>query len=382
MSPTLDDDWVRRIHETPLRFVLAVTGGGSEAIGRLLRVPGASRSVLEAIVPYAAAALSDFLGARPEEFCSGRTARAMAMCAYQRAKSLAAAEGLDTPLAGIGCTAGLHTDRPKRGSERVHLAVQTAQSTVAQSIVFEKSARSRGQQEAIVANLILALAGEACGLPAELAWPWLPGENLETARCHAPPPWQELLAGQQQRVGQSVPALPAGRQAVFPGAFNPLHDGHRRMRGIAQQMLGAPVCYEISILNVDKPPLDFLEMQARGAQFRPDEPLWWSRAATFLEKSAVFPDATFIVGADTIVRIGDPKYYGDDPAACREAIAGIAHRGGQFLVFGRTVEGRFQTLDDLPLPAELRALCRQVPAEQFHMDVSSTQLRQATHQDD
>ena len=40
-----------------------------------------SRSILEALVPYASAALDDFLHARPEQYCGARTARAMAMVA-------------------------------------------------------------------------------------------------------------------------------------------------------------------------------------------------------------------------------------------------------------------------------------------------------------
>ena len=66
-------------------MVLAITGGGSGAIADLLEVPGGSRTVLEAVVPYSAAALVEFLRGKPEQFCSARTARAMAMAAFQRA---------------------------------------------------------------------------------------------------------------------------------------------------------------------------------------------------------------------------------------------------------------------------------------------------------
>ena len=71
---------------------MAVTGGGSRAISELLEVPGASRTVLEAVVPYAAPALIAWLGAKPEHFCEPRTARAMAMVGFQRAGAYAAEE--------------------------------------------------------------------------------------------------------------------------------------------------------------------------------------------------------------------------------------------------------------------------------------------------
>ena len=66
---------IRSIHASSLRYVMAVTGGGAGAIGRLLEVPGGSRTLIEARVPYAAAALSDLLHAPPESYCSSATAR-------------------------------------------------------------------------------------------------------------------------------------------------------------------------------------------------------------------------------------------------------------------------------------------------------------------
>ena len=43
---------VEQIHNAPKMAVIAVSGAGAEALAWLLGVPGASRTVLEAIVPY------------------------------------------------------------------------------------------------------------------------------------------------------------------------------------------------------------------------------------------------------------------------------------------------------------------------------------------
>ena len=59
--------------------------------------------------------------------------------------------------------------------------------------------------------------------------------------------------------------------------------------------MGSEVAHEISLVNVDKPPLDFTDLAERAAQFAASEPLWITRAATFREKADVFPGATFIV---------------------------------------------------------------------------------------
>src|SRR5262249_56627326 len=69
---------IEALHQSPVRCVLALAGGGAGAASRLLGVPGASRTVLEVVVPYHDRALTEFLGFRPEQFCSAATSRDMA----------------------------------------------------------------------------------------------------------------------------------------------------------------------------------------------------------------------------------------------------------------------------------------------------------------
>ena len=63
MSPS-DAAWqqlISALHGSGRKAALAITGGGSGAIGELLRVPGGSRLLIEAQVPYDALALETFL---------------------------------------------------------------------------------------------------------------------------------------------------------------------------------------------------------------------------------------------------------------------------------------------------------------------------------
>ncbi len=147
------------------------------------------------------------------------------------------------------------------------------------------------------------------------------------------------------------------------------------MAQIAAESLKRPVAIEISILNVDKPPLDYFEINRRLSQFPPEQPVILSRAATFDEKSRLFPGATFIVGSDTLRRIALPGYYAGDKAACFSALQRIANRGCKFLVFGRDMGTGFVRLADLDLPDILRNISREVPPEVFREDISSTSLR-------
>ncbi len=112
---------IEAIHRSPAKVALVLTGGGVTAAGQLLSVPGGSRTILEVIVPYHENALCDYLGFQPEQFCSADTAAAMAERALDRARAVAP----DDSLVGLGATASLATDRPKKGEHRFHVATAT-----------------------------------------------------------------------------------------------------------------------------------------------------------------------------------------------------------------------------------------------------------------
>src|SRR5262245_60972635 len=110
-----------KLHATDLHYAMVLTGGGVTAAGWLLSVPGGSRAVLEISVPYGEESLADYVGHRPASYCSADTSGALARRAYDRARWLAPG----VPVAGIGVTASLRSDRPKRGDHRFHLTCQT-----------------------------------------------------------------------------------------------------------------------------------------------------------------------------------------------------------------------------------------------------------------
>ena len=190
---------VQKIHDSPGRLVLALNGG-SRALAELLETPGGSRTLLEAAIPYSEGALISWLGSRPEQFCSDRTARAMAVVGFRRALRYSAAESV---AAGISCSASLASDRPKRGPHRAHVALQTAARTACWSLELRKGARSRAEEEQMVSRMVLNAAADACGVDERLELPLFDGEHVEVQQITAPQQWQDLFLGRVEAISSS-----------------------------------------------------------------------------------------------------------------------------------------------------------------------------------
>lgn len=162
--------------------------------------------------------------------------------------------------------------------------------------------------------------------------------------------------------------------ALLSGSFNPLHAGHEELRLAAERRLAGPVHFELPIVNADKPPLEPAEVMRRLAQISRVS-VAVSTAATFVEKAELLPGVAFVVGMDTAVRILEPRFYGGSESQMQRALERIATAGCQFVVAGRTWDGRFRTLDDLPIPPGIGELFDAIPESEFRRDISSTELR-------
>ena len=370
------DGLVHCIHASRTAAALVLTGGGTGAIPLLLRRPGGSRTVLDVAVPYGAAAVADYLGEAPAQACSAETAEALARRAFGRAVRLRPDACI--PVVGLGATAALATDRVRRGEDRLQAAAFDGARTIALEWRFQPSHSNRQAQEAAAERAIVALLADAVGVA---PWRRLAGSDLAFARRRVAveddelavvhdgtQPWVTAYSDERRRPGGPIPT------ALVPGSFNPWHEAHLALWEAARRRFGDPVAYELSITNVDKPPLPSAEVLRRAAQFDSRARLILTAAPTFVEKARLLPGAAFVVGVDTARRIVDPVYYGG-VEAMHGALRELRSVGSKFVVAGRLEHGRFLQLRDLTMPSEFAGLFEAIPAGELRVDVSSTELR-------
>src|SRR5438874_3029976 len=385
MSPS-DAAWqklISTLHASGRKAALAITGGGSGAVGELLRVPGGSRLLIEAQVPYDALALAAFLGFAPAQACSADTAIAMARSVRARAARLVPA---GTDLVGVGVTAALVSDRPRKGEHRFHIAFANSAGIAHCTGVMAKGRRDRAAEEDLVSRAIVLWLARACGIAAPGIAALSPRSLLDADEHYAETgvaavdTIDQLLAGELDRVtvqpdGQMMLSAPQPL-VLFPGSFNPMHEGHVLLARVAEELRQQPLAFEISVTNVDKPPLAGETVRHRLAQFAWKSPVELTRAPTFVEKSRLFPGTTFVVGADTAERLFGPQYYGDDEVRMHMALEEIANSGGSFLVAVRIdAAGRVRALNDIPVPPRYADLFTEIPEHRFRVDTSSSEIR-------
>ncbi len=371
---------VQQIHDRSGRTVVVTAGAGTQAVAWILGVAGASRTLLEALVPYDESSFNDFLGQVPDQYVAPETAGLLAGRAVSRARQLW--KGPE-PVIGLACTATIVTDRPKLGEHRAHICAWTAEKIIHHSLHLQKGARNRKGEERLVSQLLLNALAEAYGLETSLALSLGHGDEHECQRVMVANPARKLLAGQADYFSLGADGWiddgPNGA-AILSGAFNPLHQGHTALAEAASDLLGLKVIFELTAVNADKPPMAEGELLRRLLQFAGRYPILVSGAPTFQAKARLFPGTTFVVGYDTAARILQPRFYGGQEAQMVAALNEIGERGCCFLVAGRQDErGQFHEAGELAIPKSLEDLFRALPSDRFRRDISSTEIRKNRH---
>jgi len=362
----MNEQDIRSIHEGPYKLVFVSSGGGTKAISDLLKVPGASQTILESYIPYSRQSMDEYLKIKPSYYCGLQTTVNMAVTAFDRAKKLAP-ECDPKHLLGVAVTATLSTTYEKMGTHRFFICIQGFGATHVVSHYLTKGKRTRESEEEVVSECLKRLIGIVSGLEVEL--PEL-AQELSYEVVSAKQEWHDLESRHIDYITKSG----SPTKLIFPGTFQPFHKGHLSIQKIAEEKFGESATFEISIRNVEKTLLSYYEIEKTLDQFKAGQNWVLTNAPTFVEKAAIFKESTFVMGMDTLIRLFNPKFYENDQVM-QSSLNVFIDNDIRFLIFGRQIGSQFMTLNDFLIPKEFKDRFNGITEQEFREDISSSAIK-------
>lgn len=357
----------KALRATKLKYYFVATGAGAGLQKLLWDVPGISKVLVGAEFPYAPEATDRFLGFKPASYCSQETAVHLALEAYFRAFQPGAG-----PAIGLGLTASVASTEAHRGEHRVHVATISDHWCQLYSATLEKgSGEAQRRLDGLLSDALGLYAlrnsssdnWQPTGFLKELpdSLPSFTKVNAEAVALQCIleyPLWTP--SGKRQQVPTNGNGL-----TLFPGAFNPPHDGHFWMAKEHQAI------FHITINPPHKPALTAAQMLQRAKMLEGFPRLFTKDDPLYLDKARRFPGAKILIGVDAVERMLDPKWGVEITPMLEE----FRRLGIKFLVADRELDGKVITLDDLKdAPKDL---CERILRPAQHLTMSSTKVREA-----
>lgn len=367
------DSYVNQMMDPPKRVYIITTGAGAGLQRRLWEVPGSSSFLVGAEFPYARDATERAVGFSPAPVNTG-TALELAIAAYLKADD----GDRNTPTIGLGMTCSVATLQEHKGQHRIHAAVVSRDAVYATDVYIHKSGPEGRKRDGLIADSIgfdlLLVAMGIVPLDKMNNRPLSEGQTRD-AQYEARGQFMEyplvLRNGARMKAPSEAMKTLFSGMTLFPGNFNPPHEGHfENARNADPETI-----FQVSASPPHKPALSLQDMLERVLNFRGrGHVLFSENGSLYIDKARHFPNSTFILGTDALRRMLDPKWGIETESLLRE----FESLGTRFRVSERTGDSlRDIMVRDSLIPVWAYGMFECLPRTEF-ASLSSTQRRQET----
>jgi len=363
------------------KFSFNVTGGALSYLEYLGITYGLSNTLTSAYVPYSCEATQEKIGSITS-YVSDDVAKKLADKSLQECQSFLTTSvntivklNMLYNATGIGVTCSLVSGKNgkpvwKRGEHRMIACISTCDKYIIFSLTLYKGDnekmkhfRSRQEEDNLCGKLIVCICAYKCGIfnnDTLMTFMYQngldPKDTLVISSPEIKKPIDQLLSGdvknvlclpQSNGIMQMIPNVDLsilGKYTenkpvikMLSGSFNPLHDGHLAMlKNISSTEEGL---FELSIFNVDKPPIDKDNINSRLVHFiTHSQPIIVTNAPRYIDKAKMFPGIVHMIGVDTAFRLVDPKYTNNNIDRMTQLLLNMTDEGTRFNVFPRTIQ--------------------------------------------
>jgi nicotinic acid mononucleotide adenylyltransferase len=381
--------WFDKLKELGVNIHVIATGAGAGIQNALWEVPGSSAYLGGAQFPYAPEEQEELLGFMPEHFCSEEVAVDLASAAYMKAYKF----GGKKPV-GVGLTASVASEKIHRGDHRIFVCiitddvVRTAHFTLEKKVGIEARYNDGQIAELIAFDLLIDIFDIPSfdqeltflnkvisdSLPERIQrYKYQDRADLAKERFFAHP----FFDIDGRRHSTLLTAFRANRLSLYPGAFNPPHEGHFGIATSMFQSYGKRVIFEVTAEPPHKEPLTVQQLLQRAKLLQKHDRFFTRHEPYYIDKARSFPGVGLVLGADAMVRLLDPKWGHDYIKMFQE----FHDLGTTLFVVGRDINGKFVSRDDIyqdlsvVQPEQARLFSRISVPLSGEWNISSTELR-------
>jgi nicotinic acid mononucleotide adenylyltransferase/nicotinamide mononucleotide (NMN) deamidase PncC len=363
----MDKALIEKINSSPFKVFVSSTGGGQSFLSEFCNVPGASQTIVGGFCPYSQAIFDKNIG-KVAQYSSGEAARKLAVYSYNECLSIGIAKENAIGL-GISCSLSSTNERIGR-KHRICIALHTFDQTSVLELTLEQG-RAREEEEMFTRLQTLGLlANLVCKTKFDPERFIFPNENSSFRKTIANQLTSKAFSDSPE--AYVVNAIEHEKLVIYPGSFSLLHDGHKQIVELTEEVLNAPCYFEITVKNAEKGQIDFVELYLREQQLK-NYSYIISNIALMREKAVfyrkMFPDKEiiFVCGQDTWQRIWSEKYLLEGGVVKEHEI--FSKNKINFLVFPRGNGQIYPFVDDL------RVAKNDERIKNFKIDLSSTDLK-------